>query len=219
MPDLPTPQATRLQRPSWKDWRLLVGVLLVLLAVVLGGRVVAAADDTTPVFVAAKPLVPGQPVTDEDLEVVRVHLDDVAQTYVDATHSLPGGTYVLRPVREGELVPGSALGGKGRVRVKTLTVPVDPAAAQVLQAGSVVDVWVNGKRRETGSEAYGTPHQVLDAAVVAGVPDSKKLLGSATTSVQVVVPDEQVEVLIAAVDREDRITLVPVAGSKLRDAS
>ena len=36
MPDVPTPKAARLQKPSWRDTRLLVGVLLVLAATVLG---------------------------------------------------------------------------------------------------------------------------------------------------------------------------------------
>lgn len=219
MPDLPTPQAARLQRPSWKDWRLLVGVLLVLLAVVLGSRVVAAADDTAPVYVAAHPLVPGQPVTDDDLTIVQAHLEDVAPTYVDASRPLAAHTYALRPVRQGELVPDSALGGRSQVGVKTLTVPVDPAVAQVLAPGSVVDVWVNGKKTEAGTDTYGTPRKVLDAAVVAGVPDEDRLLGSATTAVQIEVPDDRVEALIAAVDREDKITLVPVAGSRLKDGS
>ena len=50
MTDLPTPTATRLRRPSWRDSRLLVGVLLVLVSTVLGSVVVARADDRVPVY-------------------------------------------------------------------------------------------------------------------------------------------------------------------------
>ena len=46
MTQLPEPTAKRLQRPSWRDARLLVGVVLVLLGTVLGARLIAAADDT-----------------------------------------------------------------------------------------------------------------------------------------------------------------------------
>ena len=35
MSDLPTPTASRLRSPSWRDSRLLVGVLLVLVSTVL----------------------------------------------------------------------------------------------------------------------------------------------------------------------------------------
>jgi len=39
---LPEPTAKRLQRPSWRDARLLVGVVLVLLGTVIGARLIAA---------------------------------------------------------------------------------------------------------------------------------------------------------------------------------
>ena len=45
MPDIATPKASRLQKPSWKDGRLLVGVLLVLATTVLGSLTVAAAAE------------------------------------------------------------------------------------------------------------------------------------------------------------------------------
>ena len=62
MSELPRPAAKRLRRPSWRDSRLLVGVLLVLLAATLGARAVAAADDRVPVWVAAGDLVAGDAV-------------------------------------------------------------------------------------------------------------------------------------------------------------
>ena len=76
MPELPRPTAARLQRPSWRDVRLVVGVVLVLLAVTLGAVVVAAADDTTPVYAVTAGLVPGQVVTQQDVRRVDVRLGD-----------------------------------------------------------------------------------------------------------------------------------------------
>ena len=52
MSDLPTPTASRVRAPSWRDSRLLVGLLLVLLSTVLGSVVVARADDRVPVYAA-----------------------------------------------------------------------------------------------------------------------------------------------------------------------
>ncbi len=66
MTDLPTPVASRLRAPSWRDSRLLVGVLLVVLSVVLGAVVVARADDRVPVYAAARhgrPRASGSPPT------------------------------------------------------------------------------------------------------------------------------------------------------------
>src|SRR3954452_22866223 len=47
----PTPR--RVRPPRWLDLRLVLGVLLVLGSVLLGARVVTAADATVPVWAAA----------------------------------------------------------------------------------------------------------------------------------------------------------------------
>ena len=84
MPELPRPTAARLQRPSWRDVRLVVGVVLVLLAVTLGAVVVAAADDTTPVYAVTAGQVPGQVVTQQDVRRVDVRLGADLGAYVAA---------------------------------------------------------------------------------------------------------------------------------------
>src|SRR5215217_795400 len=48
--DLPSPKASRLPRARWLDTRLLLGVLLVLLAVVLGAKVLADVDERVEVW-------------------------------------------------------------------------------------------------------------------------------------------------------------------------
>jgi flagella basal body P-ring formation protein FlgA len=108
--DLPTPAASRLQLPSWRDSRLVVGVLLVMAATALGSRVVAAADDTVPMYAAAATLVPGEPVTQDDVRVVRVRLAPSDAAYLPADRELGADHYMLREVRPGELVTRSALG-------------------------------------------------------------------------------------------------------------
>src|SRR6478609_5561929 len=62
MTELARPTAKRLQRPSWRDSRLVAGVLLVLLAATLGAKAVASADDRVPVWAAAADLVVGDRV-------------------------------------------------------------------------------------------------------------------------------------------------------------
>src|SRR4051794_35216142 len=56
---LAEPTAKRLQRPSWRDARLLVGVALILLGTVLGARLIAGADDTMPMYAASTAIRPG----------------------------------------------------------------------------------------------------------------------------------------------------------------
>jgi hypothetical protein len=203
--------ARRLQVPGWRDARLLVGVLLVLLSVAGGARLVTAMDDTSPVYAAARPLLPGEVVGADDLVTVRVRMGDPMQHYVDASQQLHPDTYVLRQVGAGELVPSTSLGSAKQATDKTVTVPVDPAAAGTLAVGDVVDVWVS--RRDPGATgvAYLEPELLLEQAVVATVPSSGGALGVGVgrAAVQVVVPADRVGAVIASVDQEARVTLVP----------
>lgn len=211
---LPTPRASRLQRPSWKDGRLVVGVLLVLLAVVLGAKAVSAAGHTVPLYVAAHALVPGQQVRTRDLRSTQVRLDGADERYLSAASAPRPGMYVLRSVAAGELVPRSALGSAQQIDTRTVSVPVDAAGAAMLSPGSVVEVWVDARSGSSLSAQYQHPRRVLSNATVARVPEQSGALGIATTSssVQIAVPHSQVQQIIAAVDAGAKVTLVPTAG-------
>ena len=216
MAELPKPTAARLRKPSWRDTRLVVGLVLVLLSMAIGAKVVAAADDTIPMYAAAASLVPGQPVTQSDVKRVDVQLGANRNRYVAADHDIAPGTFALRAVRPGELLPSSALGTSADINLKPVSVPVDEGAAAQLAAGSIVDVWVNAKDPTSATEKYGKPVKTLEGAPVASTPDvSGGGLGGAsgTTAVQIMVPEAGVQALIAAIDQGARITLVPVPGS------
>lgn len=207
----PPRAARRLQRPGWRDLRLVVGVLLVLLSVAGGLRLVASLDDTTPVYAATRDLLPGQPVGEDDLVPVPVRMDDQLSEYVDGSAPIEPGTFLVRGVGAGELVPLTALGTGREALDKTVGVPVDVAAARSLTAGAVVDVWVSRRDAEAVGEAYLDPELLLAGAVVDTVPAETTGLGAGLgrTAVQVVVPADDVGKVIAAVDQEARITLVP----------
>src|SRR5665811_1462222 len=103
MADLPRPSAARLRQPSWRDTRLVVGVVIVLLSMAIGAKVVAAADDTVPMYAAVASLVPGQPVTQRDVRRIEVQLGADRSRYVVADHDIAPDTFALRDVRPGEL--------------------------------------------------------------------------------------------------------------------
>lgn len=207
--------ARRLRRPGWRDLRLVVGVLLVLVSVAGGVRLVSSLDDTTPVYAAARDLLPGQAVGEGDVVAVEARLGDRVAGYVDASVPLEPGTHLLRQVGEGELVPVSALGTARAALDKAVGVPVDVVAARSLRSGTVVDVWVSHRDREGVGEKYLDPELLLAGAVVESVPPQTTGLGAGLgrTAVQVVVPADEVGRVIAAVDQEARITLVPAPGS------
>lgn len=211
MSHTPNPQARRLKRPSWRDARLLVGALLVLVSVLAGSWLVAKADNSTPVFAAARPLLPGEEITESDLTQQSVRLDDAVDSYVDATVGLGVGTYVTRAVQPGELVPADALGSAREVKDKTVSVPIDPASSSTLAVGTIVDVWVSRRDTEEAAVRYLDPELLLQRAIVAQVPSTGGGLGVGVgrAAVAIVVPADDVASVISSVDQEARITLVP----------
>lgn len=207
--------ARRLERPGWRDLRLVVGLLLVVVSVAGGARLVAGLDDSTQVYAAAHDLLPGQPVGAADLVAVPVRMEESLGHYVAAEHPVADDTYLVRPVQAGELVPVAALGTARQALDKTVTVPVDASALTGLATGSVVDLWVSRRDPDAVGEAYLDPELLLPGAVVDTVPQATGGLGASLgrESVAVVVPADRVGDVIAAVDQDARVTLVPAPRS------
>ncbi len=217
MSELPTPTASRLRAPSWRDSRLLIGVLLVLLATVLGSVVVARADDRVPMYAAKSAIAPGRPLTADDVVRVDVRLGDGVAAYLPAEQPLPPDLWTLRELRAGELIPEASIGPGGEVEVQQVALLVDATSAAALGAGSVVDVYVN--RPEEGASVglprYAGPEKTLESVSVVEVSGDEGVLGGSaqTRAVRVMVPREAVRDLVADVDVGARITLVPVPGT------
>lgn len=209
--------ANRLRRPSWRDGRLVAGVVLVLVAMLAGALTIAHFDDSVQVVRAKHVLLPGDSVAGSDVEVVKMRLDAGQRAYFVGA-ARPTGT-VLREVRAGELLPRSAVGSAGSVGARSIALPVGGSGAAALVRGSVVDVWVAGKTPgSTATDDYRPPTREVERALVQRVPGDRSGLsvGSGGDQVSVLVPENKVASLIAAMNGGSRITLVPAAGSPLK---
>jgi Flp pilus assembly protein CpaB len=140
--ELHSPAAARLALPRWLSGRMVVGVLIVLLSVVVGVRVISAADQTVPVLVAAEDLAPGQPLTADLVELQRVRLEHGLDSYL--TGEVGTGYVVVRPVGQGELLPKAAISPATEAAdARYITVPFDGSELPPgIAAGDVVDVWL-----------------------------------------------------------------------------
>jgi hypothetical protein len=221
MTDLPDRPVQRLRKPSWRDSRLIAGVLLVLAATALGSLVVARADDRLPVYVAADTLLPGDRLTADKLERRDVQLDSSMPAYLAADRDVPGDSYLVREVKRGELVPVSALVGQSQVTVQTVTLLVDATSARPLVRGSVIDVYANALKPDGGPEDFVGPKLLLKQVVVAATPEESERFGARSDAlpVRALVPVDKVADVIGHLDSGSRITVVPVAGSDVRAGS
>lgn len=137
----PTPTASRLPRARWLDARLLTGLLMVLLAVALGAKVFADADERVQVWSVTRDLGANSPLTGDDVEVAAVRLDEVASRYVAATEDLDG-LVLTRPLGRGELLPVSAVGRADSLDQRRVVIEVDRFGVAGLARGRVVDLYV-----------------------------------------------------------------------------
>lgn len=210
-----SPAASRVRGPRWKDPRLVVGLLLVLVSVAVGARVFATADRTTAVWAAARDLDAGTVLGPGDLVQKRVRLLDSASRYVAGDQS-PVGYVLTRAVGTGELLPTGAILAPGEARDHRLvTIAVDrDRLPPDLHSGARVDVYVTAKGSGGGSDSPAV--LVVPAANVAEPPQTGGQLGAATAQVPVVlsVPPDLVAGLIDS-SRHGDVDLVTVpAGSK-----
>jgi hypothetical protein len=163
------PAATRVQRPGWRDPRIGLGLALVAGCVLVGSRVMAAADETVPVWAAVRSLPAGAEVSAGDLELRRVHVADVETRGLYLTGTAPpDGATVARDVAAGELLTSAALSDGPRVELVEVPLGVAPEALPAtVRDGSVVDVWVTPEGARAGD---GVARQVLDDVVVVDLP-------------------------------------------------
>ena len=108
---LQSPPARRLDRPRWRDTRLLVGILLVLVSVVVGAQVVASADHTSPFVVVKTGKSQNAVLTAADLEVRNLRLDagTAAHYYAGSALTSLVGMTLVRPATAGELLAQDAV--------------------------------------------------------------------------------------------------------------
>jgi hypothetical protein len=109
-----SPWARRLRQARWRDPRLLLGVLLVLVSVIAGARLLAAADDYVLVWAAKRDLPVGAALEQPDLQARAVRFRDQgdANRYLSAEQPL-AGSVLARPLGRGRAGPGGRAGHPG----------------------------------------------------------------------------------------------------------
>lgn len=199
----PGPAPRRVRPPRWLDLRVVLGVLLVLGSVLIGARVVTAADATVPVWAAAGDLAAGTVLTANDLLAVQVRLDDAAAAYLSTTTN-PAGQVLGRAVRGGELIPRSALDPASEL--VRLALPVQAGYVPPgLRRGQLIDIYAVADPSAGAGQVSGEVSLVLSGAPVQAVSGrGEGVLSTANTTIQIVIAvrgDDVPDVLAAIAGR------------------
>jgi hypothetical protein len=175
-----TPAARRIATPGWRDPRLWVGVAIVAASVLAGAWVLGDGDDAVPVWAATGALPAGHRLAPDDLTVRRVRFaDGDAGPYLSADRQLPAGAVLVRPVGEGELLPGAAVGHEGASATREVPISVPPdQVPRDVGVGDAVDVYLR-PATHTGcadsSACSGSP--VLSGVSVSDAPATDQTFG------------------------------------------
>lgn len=210
---LPSPRAPRLRRPGWRDPRLLLGLALVGLSVLLGSWAVGSAGRTVQVLAAGEALVPGDPLRAAMLRVVDVRLPDGGADYLPTDADLDA-LVVTRVVREGELVPSSAVASEGEIGARAVAVTTGAGVSSAVVEGALVDLWfVPDPPSGSGDGDAPQPRQLAASLTVAEVDASSAAFSvGAGSTVHVLVPLDDLPAVLAAVRGAGTVDLVPVPG-------
>jgi len=198
---------------SWRDPRLVIGVVIVAVSVLAGAQLFSSADESVSVWAARVDLSSGSPVHAEDLarRDVRFSSAVAADRYVLADAAMPVDATMRRTVGAGELLPRAALTSAGNadpgpVTEVPLSVPAD-AVPESVEAGSVVDIWVTPDPAGEGG-AEESLRVFENVEVIAAPPVGSTLAPSGTRQIIIAVDEAQEEELGSALTTAARGTTV-----------
>lgn len=204
--------APRLKRPGWKDPRLLVGILLVLVSVAAVVFLVRQADSRIEYWAAAEDITPGAEIKEEHLTVVSANLGDVSEGYLSADQPVPERMFAVATIRQGELLPAGGLAAQDPEQRQQVTVQVSDVVPEHLSNGDRVDLWV-AFPDDTG-RGFFEPELIAVSAEVVGTSETTTAFGAGVTgNVALMLGPDEVPEILGAQANDARMTIVPSLGS------
>jgi hypothetical protein len=204
--------AQRIAVHPWRDPRLLLGIMLVLLSTVVGAKLFAAQDDTVPYWSVRTSVAAGDAVKRDDLVSTRVRLGaPTRNAYLQVADEFPARISELtwaHDVAAGVLLEDSALVVDGEQAAGELPLNVASGSYPLdLRSGESVDVWVGPGQGEPIEDKSAL---VLHAArVLSTGGDSTAIGGSLARTILVAVEGKLADKILSAISA-GHVTLVRV---------
>jgi hypothetical protein len=203
-----TPPTVPRPRPTWREPRFLLGIVLVIASVAGVAGLVVASDRSVEVFAARHALAAGDEVSASDLVGVRVRLGAASSAYLRAAPQ--SDTVVTRTIAAGELVPVGALGAASAQRRTSVVISVDGELPASIDIGSAVDVWSAAATGEgTGAPKFAAPRVLVPDGTVVRVVRDSGLGATGGVAVEVRVPKDATAELLESLANGDAITVLP----------
>jgi hypothetical protein len=194
------------RKKVWIDPRLIIGVVLIGASVagVLG--VISSVDSGVTVLVARDDLAPGDRIDASDLRESSVRFAEAGR-YLAAVPD--EGLIVTKPVREGELVPVSAVGASAGTKYASVVIVVNGQLPSAVLPGSTVDLWA---ARAGELNSFGAPAVIVSGATVVRTIEPEGLVTSGDrTTLELLVPRTRIARVLEAVANSDALSVVPTS--------
>jgi hypothetical protein len=202
-------EAARLRRPSWRDPRLLAGVLIVALSVSGVIALLTAQNRTVEIYAADRLLTVGDRFTVEDLRVVDVQIDALEGSYFAAADEIDDNAQFIAMVDEGELVPRRAVARVDPLDRQAVTVDVEHALARGVDPGRLVDVWA-AEAATPGSQEEVEVERIAAGAQVSAITEASGTFGAQNAvTIELLVDPEELPALLVATSSSAAVSVVP----------
>lgn len=205
------PQNLKRQRQPWRwrDPRMVIGLLLIVVSVTATSVVIYWSGRGEDYYVANKQLLPGQTITQTDLQVVKTNPGELTAKYLRPVDAWQGQV-VTRVIEAGELVPASALGAASQVNLRSVVVPLNSPLPSAVQPGDLVDLWIAPKQAVAKEDGQAPlPRLIAGQARILKLPtDDGGAFGRGNT-VEVQIKDGELAAFLAACQENGAISAVP----------
>ncbi|MFJ6531836.1 SAF domain-containing protein [Microbacterium sp. NPDC091662] len=195
------------RRAFWADIRFLVGIALVALSIASVWLIISAADDAVPALQATRTITQGEALSSDDFRVVDVGLGSVADGYL-GPGDIGAGSVAARTLRNGELVPTSALTDADSSRSTTVVIQSSTGIPEGVEAGTVVEIWQAPPLDE--GRSYDVPRILVADVIVHDVLDPEGVLADTGSQLEVVIDRADVADVLAAITGGAALSVVPV---------
>jgi Flp pilus assembly protein CpaB len=161
-------------------------------------------NQTQQFLVASNDLPAGSQLGETEFTAVAANLGASAGNYLTVDQT-PKATYLLGPIRAGQLIPRSLL--SSRVIDERVPVVIDSTMGLPtgLVAGSSVDVWVAPAKQE---DSIVEPFAIVVGAEVARLITNADMFAKPNPSVELWVPIDAVSPILSSIAAEASISLI-----------
>ena len=201
--NFPLPRATS---KRLTDWRLWVGLALVIGSTFAGQKILNSYDHGISALVVTRDLAPGQRITAGVVRLEKVSLPDTSSVIKSQDEII--GKIVQQPIFSGSVLDARMLTHRKNENLRALSIPLLAGHVPPLEVGALVDVWFTPST--DGVQLPGPARVLVKNAVITVPPSSQD--SQMNTAITLEVKFNDVQRVVTAM-RDGTLDVVAVGNS------